>query len=72
MTSVLRLSHWMSAYHPSRPFAAVAAKGSSRSRWTEGPTTLLVDLYNEKATPSAAVCHVRSSVTRFQINRDRG
>ena len=48
----------MTASHPSRPFAAVVAKGSFGSGRTEGfPPTLPVNLYNQKShVLSAAMC----------------
>jgi hypothetical protein len=49
--------------HPSRPFAAVVAKGSFGSRRAEGfPPTLPVNLYNQKShVLSAAMCAMSES-----------
>ena len=49
--------------HPSRPFAAVVAKGSFGWRWAEGfPPRLPVNLYNQKShVLSAAMCAMSES-----------
>jgi len=48
---------------PSRPFAAVVAKGSFGSRWAEGfPPRLPVNLYNQEShVLSAAMCAMSES-----------
>jgi len=43
--------------HPSRPFAAVVAKGSFGSRWAEGvPPRLPVNLYNQESHVLSPQC----------------
>ena len=49
--------NWRTGIHPSRPFAAVVAKGSFGSRRAEGfPPTLSVNLYNRKSHVLSAAC----------------